>query len=158
MRSVIWSVLLAAATLPICSAAQATFSVEVTTIQGGEETKDADPNLRNATCAETYYVDGYISKTATSPGPAHPPAMYRWLDSNGPQPPIPYDYGLAADKLHAAYQFTVHVPMNTTADVWAQLELISPEQRFSNRVHFILHCRARPPLLPVAPGHFPHGD
>jgi hypothetical protein len=138
MKRLLLTLLVIAAALPFSRGAQAAvFSVEVTAIQTTEENLEANPNVRNAKCTETLYVDG-------------------WIDSNGQHPQIGTWFGMAANLLHAAYNFTALVPINTTAVVWAQLELLKPEHHLSNKLNFTLHCRAKPKPMQIAPGTFPH--
>jgi hypothetical protein len=154
MKRLLLTLLVIAAALPFSRGAQAAvFSVEVTAIQTTEENLEANPNVRNAKCKETLYVDGWIDKPNT--GMAYG-GYYRWIDSNGQHPQIGTWFGMAANLLHAAYNFTVLVPINTTAVVWAQLELLKPEHHLSNKLNFTLHCRAKPKPMQIAPGTFPH--
>ena len=134
--------------------AQAAYSVEVTSLMAGGLTMNANPNLRNATCRGSIWVTGWIAKPATDYHGAT--GSYRWLDSNGAQAPITVYFGLAANQYHNFYHFHVAVPINETVEVWAQLELISPEHRFSNRMYFTVHCLPEPELQPIEPGQFPH--
>ena len=156
MKNILPVLLLASSLQSFAGAAQAytgKFSAEVDAIPPFEVTEHANPMLRGAHCKFTVYLDGIVSKTQTDQ--AFSVSTFRWLDNSGPQQVQGGPFGMGGQDMPTKHTISITVPLGGTGQAWAQIQILQPEPRFSNRAIYTVHCQTKPKAIPLKPGTFP---